>query len=335
MPINSDLFSYLTHAHMFTDLGLNPLTTAPLAHASESLVRVYPTFYANYPSAYGPAWVLLSAPGTLGPHDVATGLVFLKSVAVLAFLGCAWLVERILIQIRPTAAVEGLYLFTWNPLVLLLAVGDGHNDMAMMALVLLSFWLLLRERWGLAFAALALSVWIKFVSVVFLPMFAIYIWRGLGAWGMQRRKGLGWALLALLTVSLLVWVPFWDPTWVPTAVERMLHPLNWRADPAGLATWAITAGLAVFAVAYGILVYRFAEGQSSFHDLANTACTVSLLAIVVLAARSQPWHLIWPLSLAGLSDRRWSWPVVAVLAFVLLAGQVWVQWGAPGMGILS
>ena len=163
MPITSDLFAYLSHAHMLTDLGANPLLQAPLDF-QDPLLLSYSTVYAARPSVYGPAWVLLSAIGTVGPHDVPVGLFYLKGLAVVAYLGGAWLVERILLDFRPKVALEGLYLFAWSPLVLLMAVGDGHNDMVMMALALLATWLLLKERLVLAFGVLALSVWIKYVS---------------------------------------------------------------------------------------------------------------------------------------------------------------------------
>jgi hypothetical protein len=179
LPITSDLFVYLSHAHMLTDLGANPLLQAPLDF-HDSFVVSYPTVYAARPSVYGPAWVLLSAIGTIGSHDVPVGLFYLKGLAAVAYLGGAWLIERVLLEFRPEVALEGLYLFAWNPFVLLMAVGDGHNDMVMMALALLSIWLLLKERWVLAFGALALSVWIKYLSFALVPLIGIYVWRRLG-----------------------------------------------------------------------------------------------------------------------------------------------------------
>jgi hypothetical protein len=61
---------------------------------------------------------------------------------------------------------------------------------------------------------------------------------------------------------------------------------------------------------------------------------VSLLVFLLGAARSQPWHLIWPVSLAGLSAQRWAWPVVMVLSAMMLVSQIWVEWGTPGLTVL-
>jgi hypothetical protein len=333
MPITSDLFAYLSQAHMFTDLGGNPLLDAPLDF-KDPLVLAYPTFYASHPTAYGPAWLLLSAPGTLGRWDVVAGLLYLKGLAVTAFLGCAWLLERILLRLRPSSAVEGLYLFAWNPLVLVMAVGDGHNDIVMMVLVLLSVWFLLRERWLLAFGALTLSIWIKYVSLILFPLLVLYVWQRTGGKQGSRQCGplVGGGLTAAL-VSVSVFVPFWDLENTLRMVERFLWPVNWHRGGTYLPSWAMGSGLLLFAVAWMVLIWRVRQDDGSAQPLVNAGFAASLLAFVLGAARSQTWHLIWPLALAGLSDRRWARPTVVVLTAVMLAVQVWVEWGTPGAAI--
>lgn len=334
MPITSDLFTYLSQSHLFTDLGANPLLTAPLEFEKDPLVQAYPTFYASRPSVYGPAWMLLSVPGTLGWYDVAGGLFYLKGVVVAAFFGCAWLLERILKRIRPTVVVDGLYLFAWNPLVLLMAVGDGHNDIVMMAFVLLAFWLLLYERWVLAFGALALSVWIKYVSAIFFPLSVLYTWQRFARQEKRRRIVLGGSVLMAMGISVLVFVPFWRFEWIVYGVERLLRPVNWHGNVTELPAWILGWGLLLFVVALMVLGRRFVQEEGSFRRLMDFSFLVSLLAFLLGAARSQPWHLIWPAALAGLTERRWAWPVVVALSVLMLVVQVWVEWGAPGVGIL-
>ena len=94
LPITADLFVYLGRAHLFTDLEGNPLEDT-LVSRRDALLAAYPTAYARHSSAYGPAWSLISAPGTLGRHDVAGGLAYLKGLAVAAYAGMAWLLEQI------------------------------------------------------------------------------------------------------------------------------------------------------------------------------------------------------------------------------------------------
>lgn len=334
LPITSDLFAYLSQAHMLTDLGANPMLQAPI-DIPDPFLRNYPTVYDMRPTAYGPAWVLLSAVGTMGAHDVPMGLLYLKGLAIVAYLASAWLVERILFELRPDLALEGLYLFAWNPLVLLMAVGDGHNDMVMMALALLAIWLLLRERWAPAFGALALSVWIKYVSLILLPLFAIYAWRCLGFERRQaslRPLARGW--LAAAAVSLVLVAPLSPPEGLVAAAVRLLHPLNWRVGVGDLPASVLGVGLCLFCIAYVYLLVRFWRGSSSFQELVDAGFMALLLAFLLGAARSQPWHLLWPATLAGLSGNRRTQAVIVGLSGLMLAVQVGVEWAVPSFGLL-
>ena len=337
LPITSDLFSYLGHAYMVTDLGANPLLQAPIDF-EDPLIRAVSTAYAVRPTVYGPAWVLLSAIGTVGPNDLPFGLLYLKGLATVAYLGSAWLVERILLQFRPKAALEGLYLFAWSPFVLLMGVGDGHNDMVMMALVLLSLWLLLKGRWVLAFGALALSVWIKYISLALLPLVGIYLWQHLRKG--SRRELLGpfaHGFFAATLVSFAAVAPLGRIEALVGIVERLMHPLNWRAGAAGLPTLVLAVGLSLSTLIYLVLLVRAARRSGSFQQLANVGFLALLLTLILGVARSQPWHLLWPVSLAGLSDYRWAVPLVIGLSGIMLAVQVWVEWAMPGFvsGLLA
>ena len=331
LPITCDLSSYLTKAHLFTDMGANPLIEAP-ANYRDHLLLAYPAAYAEQPSIYGPVWSLLSGLGTLGSHDEVAGVFYLKALAAVAYLGAVWLLERILRQVRPGSAEEMLYLFAWNPLVLFMAIGDGHNDIVMMALILLAAWFLLRERWGLAFGILMLSAWIKYATLTLLPLFALYAWRRLEREPQPVRwRALAQAALASISVTILVFAPFGDVGGVLRIGRRLLQPVNWQVGGDSLASGVFGAGVLMFCGAYLVLLVGFIRGRGTFEPLGNAGFAALLLAFVLGFARSQPWHLIWPASLAGLADRRWAWPVVVGLSGILLVVQLWVEWGMPGV----
>jgi hypothetical protein len=331
LPITCDLSSYLTKAHLFTDLRANPLLEAP-ADFPDGLLQAYPAAYAEQPSVYGPVWALLSGLGTLGSHDEVAGVFYLKALAAVAYLGAVWLLERIVNKVRPGSAEEVLYLFAWNPLVLFMAIGDGHNDIVMMAMILLAAWLLLRERWVLAFGVLVLSAWIKYASLTLLPLFALYAWRQLEREPCPVRwRAVAQAALASISVTILVFVPFGDVGGVLQIGRRLLQPVNWQMGANNLVSGAFGAGLLIFCGAYLVLLVWFIRGQGSFEPLGNAGFAALLLVFVLGFARSQPWHLIWPASLAGLADRRWAWPAVVGLSGILLVVQLWVEWGMPGV----
>ncbi|HSJ58740.1 MAG TPA: hypothetical protein VLC95_16265 [Anaerolineae bacterium] len=333
LPITSDLFHYLGQAHALTDLEVNPLVDAPTEEGQDRLLRAFPTDYLSQPSAYGPAWIVLAAPGTLLGADLLIGTLYLKGLATASFLLCALLIERLVRELDPARATEALYLFAWNPLMVWMAVGDGHNDVVMMAAVLLATWLLLRGQWIVAFGALATSVWIKYVSIALLPLFALYTWQRLRAAGPRAaRSTLAASGLTAGLVSLLFLLPLDVFDAAPAIATRFLHPANWQGDAGSTPAWLLAGGLALYLVTYLFVVRHCMAGGGSCAQLGDALFVVMLLAFVFGAARAQPWHLTWPAALAGLSSRRWAWPAVVSLSGVLMAGQVWVEWGMPGLG---
>jgi hypothetical protein len=190
-------------------------------------------------------------------------------------------------------------------------------------------------------------VWIKYVSALLFPLIALYALRSEPWVGVRTLppagKGDRWRVawqggLVAVTISALVCIPFmvaWGSTltdpWLPKLAERLLWPSNWASAPPALAAWAMGLGLLLFGLAYLVLAARLLRGPISWQRLMNASLAVALLAFLLGAARSQPWHLLWPASLAGLSDLRWAWPLIAGLSAMMLVVQVWVEWGAPGL----
>jgi hypothetical protein len=257
--------------------------------------------------------------------------LYLKGLAAAAYLGSAWLIERILLQYRPKAALEGFYLFAWSPFVLLMAVGDGHNDMAMMALALLAIWLLLGQRWIMALGVLALSVWIKYVTLALFPLFGIYMWQYLGR--RSRRELVGpfaHGIMAAMLVSFAALAPLGWVDGLFGIAERLMHPLNWRGGGV-LPTLALGIGMSLLVLIYVLLLVRASRGSDSFQRLVNLGFLAFLFTFFLGVARSQPWHLLWPASLVGLSDYRWAVPLCIALSGIMLAIQVGVEWAMPGL----
>jgi hypothetical protein len=135
-------------------------------------------------------------------------------------------------------------------------------------------------------------------------------------------------------LSLFFFVPLGSVRWVPGLVDRLFRPANWVWEAGSLPTLLLVGGMAAFVIVYVTLMRRLTRDSLSFQSLMDAGFLVSLMAFAFGMARSQPWHLIWPAALAGLSARRWAGPVVAVLSMVMLGAQVWVEWGVPGVGVV-
>jgi hypothetical protein len=218
-----DLFIYAIRTRGWALYGLNPLATAPETLPSTDVWLGLAGEWVDAPSPYGPLWELLSL-GTfyLSGGDFMFHLLALKIVAALAYLGCVWLVYKILQHLQPEWATAGAIAFGWSPLVLLESVQNGHNDIVMVFFLLAAVWAF--ARWAmdrhpsnkltinpfllLVCVCLALSILVKFVTAVIVPFFLIGMAMAQPKW---RQRLAAITLYGALIVGLVVlaMLPFW------------------------------------------------------------------------------------------------------------------------------
>jgi alpha-1,6-mannosyltransferase len=192
--LSGDIFNYIGYARLEVLHHLNayyhPLSARPTDSA-------FP--YVGWPnntSAYGPLFTLASLP--LAWIGVAGAMWTLKVLMTAASLACVALVWACAKRLRrdPFAAI--LY-FGLNPLLLLFAVGGGHNDLLMLAPMLAGVLYLLRDE-ARGVLGVVVAVGIKFSAGVLLP-FAV-----IGA--KDRRRALLWAVGGLAVIGILAVIIF-------------------------------------------------------------------------------------------------------------------------------
>ena len=138
-------------------------------------------------SVYGPAFTLGSEGVARVVDSSADAAAWtFKVLAALGMLALTGLAARLARDRVAAAALVG-----WNPLFAIHFAGGGHNDSVMLALVLGALVLAAAGRRGLAGAAWAVSILVKWIPLVFFAL------RAVEARAARRRVGhLGFALAA-------------------------------------------------------------------------------------------------------------------------------------------
>jgi len=129
-----------------------------------------------------------------------------KVVALLAYLVCIAALFR-----GTHGDPHALLFFAWNPLVLLQGLGNGHNDLVMLAWLLLALVFWQRSgNWLLATAALSIAVLTKASAAVMAPLLVVAVLRAQPTW---RRRGMAFAGMAAVGIglTLLAYLLFWPP----------------------------------------------------------------------------------------------------------------------------
>ncbi|MFH2019523.1 MAG: hypothetical protein ABII80_02840 [bacterium] len=169
--LSSDVFKYLFAAKELLVYHTNPHLVAPQVFEGDTWLRFMR--WIHTPSPYGPIMTALVIPYyLLGLGKFTPSLYMFKLDQAFWYLLTIWLIGKLATKLKLTKqkTVLAQLFFALNPLVLIEWLVNAHNDAPMIALLLLSLYLLSSSRRLLSFVTLALSIGIKYVTVIFLPL---------------------------------------------------------------------------------------------------------------------------------------------------------------------
>jgi len=312
----ADVRRYVWDAHLVR-AGLSPYTVVPadpaFAHLRTS--ENWPVNNPDVPSPYPPgAQLFFLAATTPSESALAVKLATLLCDALLALV-----VWRSLVAARANPGWVLAYL--WSPLVSLEVARHGHLDVVGALCLAFAAFAFLRGRALLGSVAFALSVAVKPLPIVLLPLF----WRRLS------RRHLAAGLAALLALYL----PFWDHGSVPIGSVRdvvgrfrfngpMFMALASLAGPAAATALAIAAGFAVAVWARRRLLLASPQ-----------AWAWPMAAALLCAPMIYPWYLVWlaPFLVTAQTMPLTIW-TVSILSTYVVWQFVGVAWAVPAWALL-
>src|SRR6266498_457679 len=140
-PITAlDVALYVVRSRLWALYGGSPMIALPANFPQDPYIALAGE-YNKEPSPYGPVWELIAQiPTRLGILNIASGIIAMKVISLISYIGMAVLIGWCSRQDAPNYEVTGLTAMTFfalNPMVLMQAIGNGHNDMLMLALMTL------------------------------------------------------------------------------------------------------------------------------------------------------------------------------------------------------
>jgi hypothetical protein len=162
---SNDIFNYIATAKVTYLYKENPYLTMPIEFVGEPMLKFMHA--ANKTALYAPFWIILTGiPHFLGLGNLLLTVFTFKLFIAGFYLACCWLIWKI--------TKKNLYclaFFALNPLVIFESLVTAHNDIVMMAFVLLAIYLFLQKRKIFSWIALLASVGIKYATIVLTPLF--------------------------------------------------------------------------------------------------------------------------------------------------------------------
>lgn len=310
--LSSDIFDNIARGRVESVHGANPYLVAPAAFPDDPLMAN--AQYRDSPMPYGPVSAVLQTgiTGASGDHLWPTVYGF-KLAFALCHIGTAWLLYLALCRRNQAQAGRALFLYLWNPWILMETAGSGHNDALMALFLAFMIWLLSEGRWAWATLAFGTAALTKHGCVVIGPFLLVLAIRQ----GKLRAFGLG-ALATLLLTALFVWHYFPVPQalealWLQTAVGQtsLQHFLTlWLGE--GSERALLLCGYSITLLYLGATLRKI-EDLESFGRQSSRLIMVFLVAAM---AQASPWYHLWWLPMLGLWGLSDCVSVLRLLAFL-------------------
>jgi len=301
--LSTDVFSYIAYARMGVEHGINPYLHGPVSIVGDPIFRYVGGDWLKTATAYGPVYTLLSYP--LAVLGVTGALWAMKLEALLASAATLVLVWRCAGE-RRLDPVFALVAVGLNPLYYIYGLGGAHNDLIMLAAMMLSVSIMLSPRLtarreGEAAAILVAGALVKATVAVLLPFMIVSRRRLAPILGALAAVAAG-ALIGLLAFGVhginIVAALNRDAAFVSTDsfANEIAHlfgkPGVFPADHD-----LLKAGLVL------IFLYLLWRTWRGYDWIAASGWT--LLAISVTSTWLLAWYTLWPLPLAAVCrDRR-------------------------------
>lgn len=314
--LSRDLYTYLLDGRIQVLYGGSPYEVVRASMESDPALTIEAAKdLLSLPNPYGPIPVLLSALAVkiAGP-DLASEVLAWKALSVLLAVLSVGAFHRIVKRHWPGHRLHALVAITWNPLLLLHLVGDAHNDLVVLWILLLAVEQMLSDRPTVAGALLGLAFMSKSPTLVLAFAYGLFLLR-------HQPAALVRACVAGACVSLLLLVPYGLPT-LSMFRSAMLHSDLYANSFFTLAAYGLGKVLLASGASTGMAgalihsVIRPALGLLAVGALARRAWSASTPAQVIQAAATAwygiyllvtpyywPWYLALPLTLLYLTPQ--------------------------------
>ncbi len=313
-PITAlDIILYVVRARIWALYGGSPMTALPAHFPHDPFIRLAGE-YATQPSPYGPVWELIAQiPMLLGFMGIASGVIAMKVISLISYIGVALLIGWHGRQDSPQYQVSGLTaltFFTLNPLVLMQAIGNGHNDMLMLFFMTLGLVLWQRDQWAWATLALTIAVLVKATGLILLPLFGLAVLVASPNRRVRLTRGLG--MIAIFSITSLIAYRLTGP--IPDVFEGARHAALGRLGftPAyafhvlireirphnkSLIELPEKLFLDIFLLYYTYLLVKLAQEKITLLE----AGFMAYLSQLLLGSTFRIWYPIWLIPFAALN----------------------------------
>ena len=279
--------------------------------------------WANTTVVYGPIAQLIFKICTLVSfRNIDLCLAIFKILNVLAHLANCYLIYKL--SNKKFAVIYGL-----NPFILLEFIGNVHNDIIVVFLVLLTLYFLKNHKLVPSLVSLALATGIKYFTILLLPVVIIYNFRNEKSLGVRTLKCIQYGILFLVIFALEYALYFRDFQVVfamfaqTSKYSKSMHSAIMQENQ--LLMQVIKDVLTVGFIGYYLkfCIDLITERDIRFYKLIRRYNVVLVLFLLILTTFQQ-WYLVWLFATIMWQNPRTIRNIIGLTAITEIANSVYM-----------
>ena len=324
--LSQDFYRFIWDGRLILS-GLNPYLTTPdnlmisqpnlfpqMKTLFEGMGALSAGHYSNYPPLHQLPFILAAI---ISKHSILGSVVILRLLLIGADIGILFFGKKLLRKLQlPTM---NIYWFILNPLVIVELTGNLHFEGLMLFFFVMALYYVHTQKWHLAALTMALSIAVKLVPILSLPLFL---------------NKLGWkkSIRFYLTVGIvfmLLFAPFLKDNFFENysaTIGLWFSKFEFNASFYYLLNWGVETILNFELIhSMGIIVVSFIGLQIIYQLLQNKTKTTALITTVLwvftgyylISTTVHPWYIISLLLLSIFTPFKFAkvWSYTLILSY--------------------
>ncbi len=327
--LSQDFYRFIWDGELVSQ-GINPYLQSPdmimaqgmiIPENGELLHQGMGELSARNFSNYPPLNQLLFALSTIiGSNVVLNSAIAMRVLIILADIGIFYFGRKLLKNLNRSPHL--IFWYFLNPLVIIELSGNLHFEGVMLFFFIWAVYLLSKENWWGAAIVFALSIHVKLIPILFLPLFLRYF---------HWRKTVYFYLLTG-AVSILLLLPFYSPEFYSHYSKTvglwfsnfefnagLYNGLKHIASQFDIEAWKLIkvyGKITPYLIIGTTLVFTFTLKKGNLNSLLKSMLWV-LSIYFFLSTIIHPWYIVFLVLLTLFSEYRYSlfWSALVILSY--------------------
>ena len=316
---------YLHTVESFISQGQFPVAQAQELRAGMGFLNA--SHYTNYPPINQLCFVIA---GLFAGKSILGSVMVMRIIIIAADFGTLYFGKRLLQQLK--IPVYHIFWYILNPFIIIELTGNLHFEGIMIFFLIWSMYLLYSGKWSWAAVVLALSISVKLIPLIFLPLFFQWFTKQDASISYFNRisKLLGFYSIVGIT-TLLLFAPFYSSQFIDNYTKTVALWFQNFEFNASLYYIAKAIGytfrgyneIAIIGKATALIVLLFALAVTFIRKNKSFIALITAMLLVLsfyyfTATTIHPWYLATLLILSVFTKYKFPlvWSFVIILSYL-------------------